>query len=53
MKHLILIGYKSVGKSAIGRELAQRTRMNFIDLIAERSCTRSDRKLFANWSTKL
>ena len=35
MKHLILIGYKSVGKSAIGRELAQRTRMNFIDLDEE------------------
>ncbi|MDP9249121.1 MAG: hypothetical protein M3M85_01235 [bacterium] len=35
MKHLILIGYKSVGKSAIGRELAQRARMNFIDLDEE------------------
>ena len=32
MKHLILIGYKSVGKSAIGRELASGVRMRFIDL---------------------
>ncbi len=35
MKHLILIGYKSVGKSAIGRELAREVRMNFIDLDEE------------------
>ena len=32
MKHLILIGYKSVGKSAIGKALAHDSRMNFIDL---------------------
>jgi shikimate kinase len=35
MKHLILIGYKSVGKSAIGRVLANEARMNFIDLDEE------------------
>ena len=35
MKHIILIGYKSVGKSAIGRELAQRAGMCFIDLDEE------------------
>ena len=32
MKHIILIGYKSVGKSAIGRELAMRAGLSFIDL---------------------
>jgi len=35
MKHLILIGYKSVGKSAIGRELAHEAKMQFIDLDEE------------------
>lgn len=35
MKHLILIGYKSVGKSAIGRELARESKMQFIDLDEE------------------
>ncbi len=32
MKHLILIGYKNVGKSAIGRKLAQAMGAEFIDL---------------------
>ena len=35
MKHIILIGYKSVGKSAIGRELAREIKMRFIDLDEE------------------
>ena len=35
MKHLILIGYKSVGKSVIGRELAREVKMRFIDLDEE------------------
>ncbi len=35
MKHVILIGYKSVGKSAIGRELAMRVGVHFIDLDQE------------------
>lgn len=32
MKHLILIGYKSVGKSTVGRELAREMKMPFVDL---------------------
>lgn len=32
MKHLILIGYKSVGKSTVGRELAREMKMLFVDL---------------------
>lgn len=35
MKHLILIGYKSVGKSAIGRELAREIKLQFVDLDEE------------------
>lgn len=35
MKHFILIGYKSVGKSAIGRELAREIKMRFVDLDEE------------------
>ena len=32
MKHVILIGYKSVGKSAIGAALAHESRIDFVDL---------------------
>lgn len=35
MKHIILIGYKSVGKSAVGRELARELKMPFADLDEE------------------
>lgn len=35
MKHIILIGFKSVGKSAIGRELARQLERQFIDLDEE------------------
>ena len=31
-KHIILIGFKSVGKSAIGKELAKEIGKNFVDL---------------------
>lgn len=35
MKHIILIGFKSVGKSAIGKELARQTGKPFVDLDEE------------------
>ncbi len=34
-KHIILIGFKNVGKSAIGKELAKQMAMRFVDLDEE------------------
>lgn len=48
MKHIILIGFKHVGKTSIGRELAEQMEKPFIDLdrkVEEEYTRRNERKL--------